>query len=573
MVPERNAETMPEVYQITPSVDQTQEFIEIANDFSNPMELVREALSNAYDARADFVEVLFDVVEAAGEKALRITLRDNGHGMDRDGMQAFFDLGNSLRRGDASKIGEKGHGTKVYFNSARIEVTTVNNGKRLEAVLEQPFKRLHAREIPVVNVSESDAVDAPSQTEIVVYGYNNNRRAIFTHDRLKDYVLWFTKFGSIESVFGTPGLTPTLLLKGLDRDDPEQIPFGHPFPDESVELKKLFDQHLVNAPNHYCNRILREGALPNHPEIRYQAVFSIEGSRVKYGYNPMLRRQGHQAPAGAYTVQERYGLWLCKDFIPIQRKNEWITSRGSEYTKFHAFFNCQALRLTANRGSVDNTPSEIIADIQEEVRKIYAQVIESDDWRSLDWLESEASAYRTTEKERKDFDWRRQKVNHANTAEVNGHVLVEPKRESGVYSLSVQLAILRPTLFPFQILDYDTHEGIDVIVKGDKKTPLHQARLFYIEFKYYLTNDFNHSFENLHSIICWDTQVKHDDVVTDINGENRKMEIVQPERVGDSTRYFLDNPRQPHKIEVYVLKDYLAAHGIEFRPRTMESVM
>ena len=42
---------MPEPYQITPTVDQTQEFIEIANDFSNPLELVREALSNAYDAR------------------------------------------------------------------------------------------------------------------------------------------------------------------------------------------------------------------------------------------------------------------------------------------------------------------------------------------------------------------------------------------------------------------------------------------------------------------------------------------------------------------------------------------
>jgi len=565
---------MPEVYQIIPTVDQTQEFIEIANDFSNPMELVREALSNAFDAKADFVEVLFDVVETDGEKFLRITLRDNGHGMNRDGLQAFFDLGNSPRRGDASKIGEKGHGTKVYFNSRRIEVTTVTSGARLEAVLEDPFKKLHMRQIPKVDVREVDvSVDAPSQTEIVIFGYNNNRRAMFTHDRLKDYVLWFTKFGSIEAVFGTPGIAPTLLLKGLDRDDPETIAFGHPFPEESLELKQLFDQHLVNAPNHYCKRILREGSLPNHPEIRYQAVFSIEGSRVKYGSNPMLRRQGHQAPAGAYTVQERYGLWLCRDFIPIQRKNEWITSRGSEYTKFHAFLNCQALRLTANRGSVDNTPSEILTDIHEEVRKIYGQVIESDDWRSLDWLESEAFAYRTTEKERKDFDWRRQKVNNANIAEVDGHVLVEPKRESGVYSLAVQLGILRPDLFPFQILDYDTHEGIDIIVKGDKKTPIQQAKLFYVEFKYYLTNDFNHSFANLHSIICWDTQVKHDEVVTDINRENRKMQIVQPEHIGEPTRYFLDNPRQPHKIEIYVLKDYLATIGIEFRPRTVESVV
>lgn len=566
---------MSKVYQITPTVDQAQEFIEIANDFSNPLDLVREALSNSFDAGASFVEVLFSVVEESGEKTLRIELKDDGHGMTRDGLQSFFDLGNSPRRGDSSKIGEKGHGTKVYLNSSRIEVNTVAEGKRLQAVVTDPFKRLHKRHIPIVEVTESDVEpDTPTQTEIVIYGYNNNRRDRFTHERLKDYVLWFTKFGSVETAFGKPNALPTLILKGLDSDDPEPIPFGHSFPNESHDLKKLFEEHVVYAPNYYCKRIVQEGSLVNHPEIRYQAVFSVEGSRVKYDYNSMLRRQGYQAPPGAYTVQERYGLWLCKDFIPVQRKNEWITSRGSEYTKFHAFFNCHDLRLTANRGSVDNTPTEILNDIREEVSRIYARVIESDDWRGLDWLESEVLAYRTTEKEKKDFDWRMEKVNRANIADLDGHVLVEPKRESGVYSLFVQLSVLRPELFPFQILDYETHEGIDVIVKGDKNTPINQAKLFYVEFKHYLTNNFNHSFANLHSIVCWDTEIKHDEVVTDINGENRKMQISQPEKDGDTTEYYLDNPRQPHKIRVYVLKDFLKAKlDLEFRPRNAASLV
>jgi hypothetical protein len=42
----------------------------------------------------------------------------------------------------------------------------------------------------------------------------------------------------------------------------------------------------------------------------------------------------------------------------------------------------------------------------------------------------------------------------------------EPQRESGVYALLVQLCTLKPSLFPFEIVDYDTHSGIDVIVKG-----------------------------------------------------------------------------------------------------------
>ena len=44
-------------FVITPKVDATQEFIEIANDFSNPLDLVREAISNAYDAKASVIKI------------------------------------------------------------------------------------------------------------------------------------------------------------------------------------------------------------------------------------------------------------------------------------------------------------------------------------------------------------------------------------------------------------------------------------------------------------------------------------------------------------------------------------
>ena len=87
----------------------------------------------------------------------------------------------------------------------------------------------------------------------------------------------------------------------------------------------------------------------------------------------MLRGRGRAPLPGMYQVQERYGLWLTKDYIPIQRKNEWVTSRGSEFTKFHAFLNCQSLRLTANRGSIENTPTEIIDALETAARTLYKQ--------------------------------------------------------------------------------------------------------------------------------------------------------------------------------------------------------
>lgn len=560
-------------YEITPKVDEVQEFIEIANDFGNHLDLVREAISNSFDANATKICIDFSVEKNHGESVLKIILADNGTGMDEEGLQSFFDLGNSPRRDDTSKIGEKGHGTKIYFKSQKVVVETSNGSVRRTAEMDQPMRTLYDRKIPTVQVKTFFERSDPG-TKITIFGYNNNRRSQFTHDNIRDYIKWFTRAGSIQWVFNLEAEEPIrIFLKGLGSDEFEELDTRHDFGEESSSMQALFNEYLVKAPDYYCRRIVQEGHLTNHPEIAYQAVFSIEGSRVKYSYNPMLRRRGYQR--GAYTIQDRYGLWLCKDFIPVQRKNEWLTTAKTEWTRLHAFINCQYFHLTANRGSIENTPPEILDDLNEVVGTIYDEITESDDWRDLEWLESEASAYRTVEKETKDFVWRQKRINQANVTEYGGTTLVEPQRESGVFALFLQLSILTPDLFPFQVLDYDTHEGIDVIVKGDDTTPITNAKLFYVEFKHQLEPAFNHSFKNLRSVVCWDTQVKHDETVDCLGGaDKRTMKIIPPESDDDYTRYFLEDQRDPRRIEVFVLKDYLRQKlGIEFRPRTEESVV
>jgi hypothetical protein len=561
-------------YILTPTVDQAQEFIEIANDFANPLDLVREAISNAFDAHASEITLAFETEQISGETTFVIRLIDNGDGMGRDELQSFFDLGNSTRRKDSSTIGEKGHGTKVYFNAKKLVVDTQRDGNRLVAQLDAPFSKLHDREIPEAIVRPEASETPTTGTTITIYGYNNNRRERFTHSRLRDHILWFTKFGSIERLFGIDALANVKVhLKGLDRDDFETLTFGHVFPDESTNVNALFDEYTVQAPNYYSRRVIVTGSLPNRPEVKYQAIFSVEGKRVKYDSNPMLRRPGYNSPEGAYTVQDRYGLWLCKDFIPIQRKNEWITTKGSEFTKLHAFVNCQALKLTANRGSVDNTPAEILQDVETVVRNCYQTITESDEWLQLNYLEEEAEGYNTVEKEKKNFALRIHKANKSNIASYKNFVLVEPKRESGVQSLVIQLLTVEPGLFPFSVVDYDTHEGIDIIVKANDAVPVSGSRLYYVEFKYLLSSAFNHSFENLHSIVCWDTELKHGDIVKDVNREERKLAIIAPQDASDYTRYFLDNPRKAHRIEVFVLKDYLPQKlKVDFRPRTTSDI-
>lgn len=235
-------------YTFKPSVDETQEFIEIANDFSNPLDLVREAISNSFDAKATRIKLLFEVEEAYGERDLKITIEDDGEGMNSDELKSFFDLGNSTRRNDTSTIGEKGHGTKVYFNSSLIVVKTTKDDVCRIASMKDPMKNLHQRIIPEVNVQEKVA-EGNNGTKIIITGYNSNRMGKFTHEQLKDYIEWFIKFSSFEKFFNENyNSDVTLELKGLNRSESEEIIFGHPFPEESVSVDKLFEKHLVGAP-------------------------------------------------------------------------------------------------------------------------------------------------------------------------------------------------------------------------------------------------------------------------------------------------------------------------------------
>ncbi len=558
--------------QKTPKVNQVNEFKEIANNFANPLEIVREAISNSIDARANEIHLIFDIVNYFGEDLFRVTIKDNGKGMNEAELESFFDLGNSTKIGDNDSIGEKGHGTKVYFHSKQVTLTTYKLGQCINATMKDIYKNLNQNIIPSYEYTVSSCDSELSGTEIEIIGYNLNKFSVFKHGILKDYILWKTKFGGIDKEFNIDTFNDyKIVLKGLDSDITETLHFGHIFPSESVSSNKLFELYNNDAPDYFCKRWIETGTLPNFPHIKYQSVFYVEGKYVKYSYNNMLRRQGYKAPDGSYTIQDRYGLWLCKDFIPIQRKNEWIVSKGSEYTKFHSFFNCQNFKLTANRGSVEATLPEVLQDIENTVKDIYNRITNSEEYAILDWLQGEAKGYDTVEKEKHEYERRKKIALKQKMAEYKGIKLYEPQLESGVHALLMQLSILEPDLFPFEMIDYNTNTGIDILVKEKNKLTIEQSRIYYVELKNFLDKKFNHSFEFLHSIVCWDTKILDGDEIVDIQGKKRTLRIVNPENQNDYTRYFLDDYRDDRRIIVYVLKDFLKEKlNIEFRPRPIK---
>ena len=151
------------------------------------------------------------------------------------------------------------------------------------------------------------------------------------------------------------------------------------------------------------------------------------------------------------------------------------------------------------------------------------QIMSGEDMEMLDYLEAEAAVRRTIDQETKDFKKRQERADKAHVAEYKGANLVGPYSEVGVLAMMAQLALVEPTLFPFTILDYDTHSGYDVLVKGDATTPIQNALKLYVEYKFILTSAFNHSFQNLRSIVCWNTKLQQDDEVQDIAQKKRVL--------------------------------------------------
>ena len=569
--------------EFVPTVNPAAEFLEISKDFTDPKEIVREGISNAFDAKATQIWITVLIDKSQGNDELVVEVKDNGEGMDEEAVQKFFGLGHSSRRliddlgyKVQGPIGEKGHGTKIYFNSAQIEVITVCKGVEIIATMKCPKLCLRKGEMPKVEY-DTRTTDRESGTTVRVRGYNDNIQTGFGHESLRDYIYWFTKFGSFELEVGkSENKTSVLYLRGLGwaQPAPEPLQFGHPFPAENTSIVSLKKNDRVAPLDFYVARwVFPNEPIQGMPNSKLDIVFYLEGDQAKRDKNKMLHEKYASWREGQYNVEQRYGLWVAKDFIPITRRNDWV-SQKSEWTKYHAFVNCQELSLTANRASIENTSPQVLEAIEHTVRAIFEGRIKpaAHFQNYLQELEKEQQ-YRDAEAEEKDFERRKKATLKQKVCTHDGKLLIEPRQEGGVFSLVMQLLTIKPETFGFTVVDYDTAYGYDLLVTNDTALDLNRAALRFVEMKYELHREFNHSFGRLAAVICWDTRLANEDIVVDLRGEKRTMRITPPQRDDENsyTKYMLVSDTSLHNIEVFILKDFLKERmKIEFRPRTKE---
>ena len=342
----------------TPQVNEVNEFIEIASDFEDPLEVIREALSNSYDANATQVDIK---IEQDSQGRNTLVINDNGHGMDEDDISSFFDLGNS-NKDDA--IGYKGHGTKIYYKSDKISVETVNNGTRIESVMDQPWTKLNNRELPTYSVDTAD-VDEASGTRIEVHGFRAGQGfdpQQLTYNKIEHYIKWKTIGGSTAWYFNDDfhemAINVELSSTIDDTRDPIETDNRLEFPAENLDPDGEFvaEKMCKHYPPRELNVMLDDGR-----ELTIEVVGMVGGKNTR---NKLPTYGKHSA---------QFGIWLAKDHIKVERHNDAI---GADNEFFHFFFiaNCQDLELSANREKIRNKSADVYQAITDELDRYMTKV-------------------------------------------------------------------------------------------------------------------------------------------------------------------------------------------------------
>ncbi len=536
-----------------PGVNEAKEFLEIAKNFRDSKEIIREALSNSWDAGASKVALKFDLIQIPGthRRKIVVSITDDGEGMsstkrgeaNTSELEDFFSLGYSNK--PYGSIGTKGHGTKIYYKSSGMFVDTWKNGKHIRAETEvPPWKTLRNGIVPTYRYDE-DVADGKGTT-IVVDGFEGKQYEFEFNSltTLAQYIQWYTVLGSFSQYFGSPKrMDVELKPANSPIPTPISIPFGFKFPNENLDL--------ANGSSKYCKLFGPKTIECGQTEEENPVTINVIGAIL-----------GEENRASVPHTYEMMGLWLCKDFIRVERNNlimEEVFKGQYWYRNMLIFANCQQFDLTANR---DTVRSDQEYDLAIKAIKNFLDGIRGDkDWEAYKEAKNKEEEQKKEEQEkereareilRRAGELAKRLNEYKGRPDLNAPDLVnapvkEPRSEAETSLLLQAMISSKHSGIDFRIGEYKTSMGTDLIVECvSKGIPL----LALVEIVVTLEKLFtwSHPPERIHKVVCWELgKVQEKQAFT--NGEEAKLT-----KKGHG-RYHLDIGVDT--IEVYVLREIL----------------
>lgn len=539
---------------LRPRVNEAREFLEIAKDFKDPRELIREALSNSWDANATEVSLLFDLVPKPGSrgKKIRVTIQDDGDGMSSEPrpevgsseIEGFFNLGDSAKK--EGSVGSKGHGTKIYYRSHGVSVDTWKNGKHITAKIEvDPWESLRRGHVPTFCYEESDDTKGRG-TRIVVDGFEAKQSDFSNIDELLKYISWYTIAGSVGPYFDLDRKMQ-IKLRPASGGNVVSVEFGFQFPQENTDL--------ATGTSGICKML--------GPE-RLDAGVTTDGRSVELQLVGVLL--GEENRSIVPKTYEQMGLWFAKDFIRIERNNPLLEKAlGGQYfyRNFLIIANCQQFDLTANRNNIRTSGEEYelaAGAIEEWCRNIGDSAFVKEYFSAKKEEDVETKRQRTEqqqkEKEKRALDRRNERLSaykgraSLNAPTVSGAILKEPRSEAETALLLQAMISSGHKGIDFVIGEYNTTLGVDLTVERKDKG---FTSPWFVEIVSTLDkiNQWSHHPDGFHAIVCYQLgSIAEQFELSD----GRTTKLVNKDTQG---RYALLLGNDT--IEVYVLREILAA--------------
>jgi hypothetical protein len=319
-------------------------FYQIIRERRNPLAVLREAISNSWDACAKEISIRISNNPKGG---IDLQFSDDGEGMKRSDFKSFFGLAFSTKEAGAN-IGNKGLGTKLFFSSDRVEVISRSPTNQIyQGVLDGPITALEKGLIPNFALKRiHDQEEIRRGTMVLIENLNvSSRSAFLSGDLLKSYLRWYTAAGSCARLFHhrRRGIR-TRIIRELSDGSCERIDVnGHELPRESSvddvppeRFAYVFDPFIVKIP-----------IKGNRNGAGVEIVGSICGSEAHVVKDKRLKK--------------RYkGVFLAKDYFIVKNVSDEVFQGSGEWQNFHVLANCQNLELTMSREGILDTSNGLI---------------------------------------------------------------------------------------------------------------------------------------------------------------------------------------------------------------------
>lgn len=399
-----------------PRVDESNILKQMVRNIQHPLEFFRESTSNSQDASAN--EINIELISHGGEM-YDVIFEDDGDGMTKEEMPAFFAIGESQKTTSA-RIGEKGLGTLTLLDAGEVIVESrsrENPGVLTVGIMLNPADAVREGKVPEFSIEENPSDYESSLTShgtkitlrekrIPTFNGKKVTEAEEIRDRLLHYLRTKTAAGTVKNRHATKSHVvnsihramhaPTITLEVVTATGrahtPSPVAGYYQIPDENLAPTGgvMNAQNIEINSDNFCAILDFSGS----------KTFSVGGKNHTVYYDGTAITAGESVRKALFKHESRQGvgqkslggIQLCKDFIPLG-KNDLQLSRDlfdEYYYETVVFLNCQHFELNADRNAVTNIEADDIAWIFEDFKD-----------RHLHNILKQAEPYKSMRKEEK----------------------------------------------------------------------------------------------------------------------------------------------------------------------------